>query len=348
MSKINEIKAQNPGMAFNLIDALNNILPKTKYVELVINLLKTDSNINEGRIEILQMLKDEYGFDYGEIKDIDYFEALFYLRFFGEYIGKDRFNTIKKFIDYNEKKIISKNDLTTYKSFEELEMQVSITELKSVDSELEKQVIKIYDSTDWLILKPMSWSASKKYGANTKWCTAMEYEPDHYYRYVKNGILIYCINKLSGDKFAAYRELSTNPELSFWNIKDDRIDSMQLDIPNNIMLIIKDELINNDITNWELLSDEDRLKQSEYLYENKEDYRGEIREPNGNIYRYQPRVNTNELNMTIRLNELSTQVQDTVQRISEDYFFRENTPQVRDEIASLLLNNGVERVQFNN
>jgi len=255
-------------LEFNIIDALNEALPKTKYVELMLNLIKNDEHLNSSKVELENILRSEFGFDVSKLENKHSFELLLYYRFFSDFINKSRFDVIKNFISYNEKNLVINNDLTTYESFEDIEKQVSLCELKLIDKELEKQIIKLHESDEWLILKPMSWIASKKYGANTKWCTTMDYESDHFYRYAKNGVLIYCLNKLTGDKFAVYKSLEDySTELSFWDIKDNRVDSMQLDIPDNIFLIIRDQIKNSNITNWNLLSDEEKFKQTEYTGE---------------------------------------------------------------------------------
>ena len=67
---------------------------------------------------------------------------------------------------------------------QELELQMSLADLKMVDKEMEKQIEKLFEDEQWLVLKPLSYLASKKYGASTKWCTASDKEPDYYYRYV--------------------------------------------------------------------------------------------------------------------------------------------------------------------
>ena len=50
---------------------------------------------------------------------------------------------IKKFEELNERNLIINNDLTKFKTFEELELEVSLAELKSVTKDLEKQTITI-------------------------------------------------------------------------------------------------------------------------------------------------------------------------------------------------------------
>jgi hypothetical protein len=50
-------------------------------------------------------------------------------------------------------------------------------------------------------------------------------------------------------------------ETSFWSIIDIRIDSLECDLPEDVMNIFKEEFKNTKKTNWELLSDDERNKQ---------------------------------------------------------------------------------------
>jgi hypothetical protein len=46
-------------------------------------------------------------------------------------------------IELNERKLIKNNDLTSYKNFDELELQISLSSLNVMDKELELQISKI-------------------------------------------------------------------------------------------------------------------------------------------------------------------------------------------------------------
>ena len=185
------------------------------------------------------------------------------IKVLNEYVGYNESKTIEKFIELNEKNLITQKDLTTYKTIEELELQISLSDLKIVDKELEKQVLKLMETDEWLVLKPLSYQASVKYGSGTKWCTASKNESDYYFRYSKRGILIYCINKKTGDKVAGFKnlDLSYEKETSFWTIIDLRTDSIDCDLPEDVMNIFKEEFKNTKKTNWELLSDDERNRQ---------------------------------------------------------------------------------------
>jgi hypothetical protein len=69
------------------------------------------------------------------------------------------------------------------------------------------------------------------------------------------------INKVTGLKVACFKSLDGEPEFSFWNQVDTRIDSIESGLPLFIIDVIRDEVTNNPIPNISLLSNEDRLIQ---------------------------------------------------------------------------------------
>jgi|LakMenE01Jun11ns_1017448.scaffolds.fasta_scaffold9781936_1 hypothetical protein len=281
MSRIEQLKKQNPSYTIEIIDIINNLFEKVKYTELSVNLIKTKrQGYSRSSEDMINELVMEYGQDRENLTSKSYEELTNIFRVLGDYFGYHDFKTIQKFIELNERNLIKENDLSKFKSFEDLELQVSLSELKLIDKDLEKQVIKLYETDEWLVLKPMSFLASRKYGSNTKWCTTQENNPDYYLRYSRRGILIYCINKVTGEKVAAFKNIDTSydRETSFWNMIDNRIDSIESGLSVEVMDVIKSEFTKTTKPNWDLLSDDDRNKQLiwiEHEYYLKKSYVGE-------------------------------------------------------------------------
>ena len=266
MGKIDELKKQNPNFNINIIDIINDIYGKSKYTEMVINLIKNKynkRNNDNNYSDIYRELVREFNVSPDKLITKNYFDLINMIKVLNEYVGYNESKTIEKFIELNEKNLITQKDLTTYKTIEELELQISLSDLKIVDKELEKQVLKLMETDEWLVLKPLSYQASVKYGSGTKWCTSSKNESEYYFRYSKRGILIYCINKKTGDKVAGFKnlDLSYEKETSFWTIIDLRTDSIDCDLPEDVMNIFKEEFKNTKKTNWELLSDDERNRQ---------------------------------------------------------------------------------------
>ena len=265
MSRIEELKKQNPSFNVDGIEIINQLLGKTKYTEMAINLIKYKNlQLSEGRNrDVIEELKNGFGFDVEYLNSLNYLELSSIMHLISDYFGYNNFRLLKEFISLNEKKLIENNELTTYKTFDELELQISLSSLKTIDKEMAKQVLKLYETDEWLIVKPLSYQASLKYGASTKWCTASKDSPDYYFRYSRRGILIYCINKKTGNKVGAFKNLDTgyDVETSFWNITDQRIDSMESGLPNDVLDVIRYDFFNTKESNWDILSDEERNRQ---------------------------------------------------------------------------------------
>jgi hypothetical protein len=137
--------------------------------------------------------------------------------------------------------LIEENDLTKYKSFDQMISAMGVAEMKAEEKELESQVIKMHEDAEWLLIRPLTFKSSCKYGANTKWCTTTEHNPEYYNKYAKRGVLVYCINKKTGYKVAAFYSLDKNePEFSYWNQKDTRIDSTESNLPLELIGFLRD------------------------------------------------------------------------------------------------------------
>lgn len=309
MSRIEELKKQNPAFNIDGIAIMNDSLGKSKYTEMAINLIKhkiLENNENRHN-DLIYELQYELGFDEEYLNSLTYMELSNIIHLISNYFGYSNFKLIKEFIDLNEKKLIENNDLTTYKTFNELELQISLSNLKSIDNEMTKQVQKLYETDEWLVVKPLSYQASLKYGASTKWCTASKDNAEYYFRYSKQGILIYSINKKTGNKVAGFKSVDENsePETSFWNITDQRIDSMESGLPSDVLDIFRNEFSNTKQTNWDILTDEERNRQILWLENeynrNKKSSRGNelVEEPMN--YAMEPQ---NEVPVTRRIRRL--------------------------------------------
>lgn len=279
MSKLNTLKTQNPDLNISLIDALG-LVYKTKYVEMFLNIYKAkkskDTNIDNEDITSFQVEMIDMGFNEKYVNELSKKLNHTQQHFVGELISEFGYRdtrSINKFIELNERGLIENKDVTSYKTMEDVLSQISIAEIKSIDKELEKLVLKLHDDGEWLIIKPLTYESSKKYGAGTRWCTAAESEYYQFYNYTSRGNLIYTINKKTGYKVAAFKNLDKDHtrELSFWDAEDNRLDSLELDLPNDIMDIITTDLRNCKQSNYNLSPDEIKKINDEARDEKKSD-----------------------------------------------------------------------------
>jgi hypothetical protein len=293
MSRLNELKKHNPQWTKNFIDYVDIILgdTKPKYTELFINLMKQyvkqDSkyNFDEWRAELIAE-----GYDKSIVDSFNDLELIYFSRVIQNMIPKHEFETYKQFIDLNERNFIENKDITSIKSFKQLNELVSLAEIKSWEKDSQSQIIVELDNpeTGWLLIRPLTYEASKKYGSSTKWCTTEKYNSNYFYRYYKN-ILVYCINRKTGYKVAMNHVVFDN-ETSFWSATDQRVDSLltELDAECKQKLV---ELINKGVSNYELTPEEFRKLEESELRE--EDYPVPVVD-------FRPRLRTVENDLDVR------------------------------------------------
>ena len=244
MSKIKDLKS-NEENVLNIVDVIELFSPekKSKYTELLLKCMKSTPNFKEHTKEIRAVLSKEFD-ETIEAKEWDKFtdlQIMWVYKFIDTFFNFADLKKFTKFCEYNERGVIELKDVTAYKDFDAVIHQLEIAETKVIEKELEKQVIKVYEDDEWSIVRPLTFNASKKYGSRTKWCTTTENNPEYFNKYSKRGILVYCISKTKLYKTAAFYSLDKNePEFSWWNEKDARIDSLDTELPSNIMMLIRD------------------------------------------------------------------------------------------------------------
>ena len=69
MSKIEELKKQNPHYTIDSVDIINSLLGKSKYTEMVINLVKNNFLTSKNHTkDLINELVHEYDFNREELK----------------------------------------------------------------------------------------------------------------------------------------------------------------------------------------------------------------------------------------------------------------------------------------
>jgi len=269
MSKIRELKS-NTNNTLNFIDVLELFSPdkKSKYTETLLRLMNRTKNYND---HVDDMKRDILSkFDFIKMEDLDKFgplQTMLMYNFVNAFFNEEDLKNFRRFAEYNERGLITQNDLTKYKSLEDVIQQLNIAEIKVDSKGLENEIVKVFEDDEWLLVRPLTYLASKKYGSNTKWCTTQSDNPEYFLKYTKKGVLIYCINKVTGYKVASFYSLEKNdPEFSFWNQKDAKIDSLDSELTDELRKIIQTVSKGSDAkTNRFLLSDDQRIKEENFL-----------------------------------------------------------------------------------
>jgi hypothetical protein len=258
MSRIKELRNTKENI-INIVDALSLICPvgkESKYVDMFLRIMKNTNEIDSFAQEIKQHFNTKYGVPKEYFNEMTNLHIIFFYKFLETTFNNDDLETFHKFCKFNEKGLVAENDLSKYKSFEQVTKSVEIAEMGLLEKEMEKQIYKIYENDEWLVIRPLTFESSKKYGSNTKWCTTSETDSAYFKKYAGNGILIYNINKKNGKKVACYRSTNGETEFSFWNQKDERIDSLQSGLPRTILDVILNEIENNHFNNFHFNTDE--------------------------------------------------------------------------------------------
>jgi hypothetical protein len=257
MAKFKEIVENSPYWAkIRFIDIINMIdTSKTnKYTEMILKVLMNHhSSVRYDKHDLRhfrESIKELLNVDTDNMDAV----SLIMIHQKLDMFNRQDIKMIKNFIDLNESKVLGGVDVSTIKTFQDMHSYTSLASLKSISKEFRKQVKIDYEDSEWLILRPFSFESSCKYGAGTKWCTTSESNPDHFFRYTKNGVLIYVINKKTGDKVGCFKSID-EPTSEFYNMQDIRVDSMDTNLPYEILDIIR-ELIKNEKQPNKLINEE--------------------------------------------------------------------------------------------
>jgi len=265
MSRIKDLRT-NEDHNLNIVSILEMFSPegKSKYTETLLRMMKNTPNLKEHTKEIKLFLVDKFPFiEKSKLDLMSDIQMMLLYKFIDGFFNTEDLQKYRKFCEYNERNLIEENDLTKYKSFEQMIAAMGVAEMKSEEKELETQVIKIHEDIEWLLIRPLTFKSSCKYGANTKWCTTTEHNQEYYNKYAKRGVLVYCINKKTGYKVAAFYSLDKNePEFSYWNQKDTRIDSTDSNLPLELIGFIRDYVKDPKVkSNTAMLSGDQKKKE---------------------------------------------------------------------------------------
>jgi len=262
MSRLDELKKQYPELNVTMFDMMNRLdtSKSYKYLPLMCKIFGGKFNPKKlwgkvaypkGMLEIQTILINK-GISTNELNDGEMYYMANYL---AEHFSSDTYTTLKEFMDYMDKGHIENKDVSTYKDLDDVRGAVTLASMKELTKDLEGQVIKEYEDERWVIVRPLTFSASAKYGASTRWCTTYQKEKNYFEKYWRRGILVYFINKQTGYKFAGYKGLEGDSEFSFWNAEDYRTDYLEIEADDYLFPLVR-RIFKSELTNKNLCSDE--------------------------------------------------------------------------------------------
>lgn len=212
MSRIDDLKRQNPQLDISLIDIIASVDPTStyKYTPFMVKVLKGELETNDVKKEIGEILFDK--------------EFIDYLHRFEKHCVAQR---------------VTNNDISKYNSIDEIINAVKVGDEIVKQKESEKQIIKLYDKDGYLILIPLTFEASKSYGSGTKWCiTQKKYWDQYQWEYR----IIYIIDKKNNTKWAVSRKYDNDAEIKGWTAEDTEISPLMMKLPEEIVLFVMKEL----------------------------------------------------------------------------------------------------------
>ena len=260
MSRLDELKKQFPELNVTMFDVFKSMDPtgSYKYFPLFCKIFGSRWKMTEQYPkEDVPKVTMEYrtflsnlGFD---IKNLN-LNQIYFIRHLIDFYPNSHLETLREFVSLMENKRIENRDVTSYNSIHDIRKAVSLASIKELNRELEGQVIKEYEDDKWVIVRPLTFASSAKYGASTRWCTTYQTDKQYFERYWRQGILVYFINKQTGYKFAGFKSLSEQ-DMSFWNAEDTRVDYLDVDADDYLFPIVR-KIFKSKDTNKNLCSDE--------------------------------------------------------------------------------------------
>jgi len=261
MSRLDELKKQYPELNVTMFDMMTRLdtSKSYKYLPLLCKIFGQRFNPKKywgddylNGISDVQSNLINKGISTDGLND----GQMYYIsNYITEHFSIDTFTTLKEFMEYMDKDQIENKDVSTYKDLEDVRGAVTLASMKELTKDLEGQVIKEFEDEKWVAVRPLTFSASAKYGASTRWCTTYKKEKNYFEKYWRKGILVYFINKETGYKFAGFKGLDGDSEFSFWNSEDSRVDYLDVDADDYLFPLVR-KIFKSQDTNKNLCSDE--------------------------------------------------------------------------------------------
>lgn len=268
MAKLKDIKESAPSwMKMSILDVLQLIdgTPTNKYLPMLVSLIKSRWDKRE-----VDWTKNEPEDDYAssfinelhsktrnktkeDLRKLSLIEVVMSIRLFEHLdLNYSEIEELIKFMDRHDNNKFKNLDVNQIKTMEDISGYNLLSSLKEIEKIYEKQVLTLLNDEKWLVVRPITYESSIKYGASTKWCTTAR-DSYHFFKYTRNGKLIYILNKLTGDKNAMFVGNNNDSyEVSFWDVADNRIDSLMVNIDQYVRDMLIETIKNDSKTNREL------------------------------------------------------------------------------------------------
>ena len=137
MSKIKELKT-NTDHNINIVNILEMFSPdgKSKYTDTLLRMMKNTPNLKDHSKEIKLFLIDKFPFMSTEtLNSMGDIQIMLLYKFIDGFFNVEDLQKYRKFCEYNERNLIEQNDLSTYKSFDQMIAAMGVAEMKAEEKE---------------------------------------------------------------------------------------------------------------------------------------------------------------------------------------------------------------------
>ena len=148
---------------------------------------------------------------------------------------EDIIELVKEFDRFQQSldvKDINKYDLDGLKLTIEYHKETSKSQLKKFDTSGAK---KLYEDKNLLIVKPLTYEASCKYGAGTKWCTTTAGQPSHFDSHTQGKQALYYIILKNFNRDNKFYKIAIHmtPNIETWyDSTDERMSDREKEVFN--------------------------------------------------------------------------------------------------------------------
>jgi hypothetical protein len=204
MSKVDELRLKFPGVNMSTFTRLvdGDTTPTKKYLEYMLKVWVSRGKNSDFMCTSPQLIKEVKRFD--------------------------------ELLAYHTNKDIYSSDFSNYQSLVHMNELAEIAkEEKSFDRQ--EHVNVLYEDNEVIMVSPKTHRGSLRYGAGTTWCTASKSNPNTFNNYIRNGCLVYLIDKTESkiknfQKIAFYNNSghSLSGGISVYSQNDNEIDESRL------------------------------------------------------------------------------------------------------------------------
>ena len=152
---------------FNIIELFRLFIPvkKSKYTELLYKLMKDRAQLSRQEFcNVREYMISNFGMTTEDFEGVSPYQLMIMSKVATAFFSDEEWKEFTKFCEFNERGLVDKNDLTSYKTFSEVTESVKIAQTKLDIKEMEKHVKKIYEDNDWFIIRPLTYLSALKYG----------------------------------------------------------------------------------------------------------------------------------------------------------------------------------------